>query len=49
MTKARMSVLSRDDIEQVHTVSMKILEEVGVKIDSPSVLSMMPLCREMLL
>jgi len=41
MSKARISVLSRDEIEQVHTSSLKILEEVGVKIDSPSVLGMM--------
>jgi trimethylamine---corrinoid protein Co-methyltransferase len=41
MTKATMSILSRSDIEQVHDFSVRILAEVGVKIDSPSVLDMM--------
>lgn len=39
MSMARLSVLSRDDIEQVHAVSLRILSEVGVKVDSPSVLN----------
>jgi len=38
---AKMSVLSKDDIEQVHAVSLKILAEVGVKVDSPSVRGML--------
>jgi len=41
MSMARMSVLSKDDIEQVHAASLRILSEVGVRIDSPSVLEMM--------
>jgi trimethylamine--corrinoid protein Co-methyltransferase len=41
MSKAVMHVLSKDEIELVHQSSLKILAEVGVKIDSPSVLAMM--------
>src|SRR5512136_93383 len=41
MSKARMNVLSKDEIEQVHDSSIRILAEVGAKIDSPSVLTMM--------
>ncbi|MBN1678293.1 MAG: trimethylamine methyltransferase family protein [Candidatus Thermoplasmatota archaeon] len=41
MSTTRMSVLSKDDIEEVHAVSLRILSEVGVKIDSPSVLEML--------
>lgn len=41
MSMAKLSVLSKDDIEQVHAVSLRILSEVGVRIDSPSVLEMM--------
>jgi len=41
MTRASMSVLSKSDIEQVHETSLRILSEVGVKIDSPSVLKML--------
>lgn len=41
MSVAKMSVLSREDIEQVHAVSLRILSEVGVKIDSPIVLDLM--------
>ncbi len=40
MTKASMSVLSRSDIDQIHDASVRILSEVGVKIESPSVLSL---------
>jgi len=40
MTRASMSVLSKDDIQQVHDTSLRILAEVGVKIDSPKVLEM---------
>lgn len=41
MSTAKMSVMSKEDIEQVHGISLRILSEVGVKIDSPSVLKMM--------
>lgn len=41
VTRASMSILSRGDIEQIHDASIRILSEVGVKIDSPSVLSML--------
>lgn len=41
MSKATMNVLSRDEIDLVHQHSLRILSEVGVKIDSPSVLAMM--------
>lgn len=41
MSMAKLSVLSKEDVEQVHAVSLRILSEVGVKIDSPSVLEMM--------
>ena len=41
MTKASMSVLSRTDIGQIHDASVRILSEVGVKIESPSVLSLL--------
>jgi len=40
MTRASMSVLSKDDIQQVHDTSLRILAEVGVKIDSPKILEM---------
>src|SRR4030042_5598820 len=41
MSKASMRLLSRDEIEQVHATSLRVLSEVGVKIDSPSVLALM--------
>lgn len=41
MSKAMLRVLSADEIELVHQTSLRILAEVGVKIDSPSVLAMM--------
>ncbi len=41
MSKASMKLLSKDEIEQVHSTSLRVLSEVGVKIDSPSVLAMM--------
>src|SRR4030042_30637 len=37
MARSCMQVLSKDEIEQVHQTSLKILSEVGVKVDSPSV------------
>lgn len=41
MSKAMMRVLSGDEIELVHASALRILAEVGVRIDSPSVLDMM--------
>lgn len=41
MSKVSLHVMSRDEIELVHQNSLRILAEVGVKIDSPSVLAMM--------
>lgn len=41
MSRATMKVLSRDDIEKVHSSSLRILSEVGVKIESPSVLDVL--------
>ena len=41
MTKAMMKVLSKDDIEFVHQSSLRVLSEVGVKIDSPSVVELL--------
>jgi len=41
MTRSTMSVLSKGDIEQVHQSALRVLDEVGVKIDSPSVLEML--------
>ena len=41
MSKASMRLLSKDEIEQVHSTSLRVLSEVGVKIDSPSVLALM--------
>lgn len=41
MSKAAMKVLSRDEIERVHASSLRILSEVGVKIESPSVLELL--------
>lgn len=38
MSKASMSILSRNEVELVHTTALRILSEVGVKIESPSVL-----------
>jgi len=40
MTKTIMKVLSADDIELIHESSLRILSEVGVKIDSPSVVDL---------
>ncbi|OGS56284.1 MAG: hypothetical protein A3K60_07470 [Euryarchaeota archaeon RBG_19FT_COMBO_56_21] len=37
MARSSMQVLSKGEIEQVHQTSLKILSEVGVKVDSPSV------------
>ena len=41
MTKAMMKVLSKDEIGLVHQSSLRILSEVGVKIDSPSVVELL--------
>jgi len=41
MSKATMSVLAKDEIELVHGTSLRILSEVGVKIESPSVLEIL--------
>ncbi|MCU0853211.1 MAG: trimethylamine methyltransferase family protein, partial [Thermoplasmata archaeon] len=41
MSRATMSVLTRDDIEKIHASSLKILSEVGVKVESPSVLDLL--------
>ena len=41
MTKASMSILSRNDIEQIHDAAIRILSDVGVKIESPSVISLL--------
>jgi len=41
MTRASMSILSRSDIDQVHDTSVRILSEVGVKIESRSVLALL--------
>ena len=41
MSKATMNVLDKQEIEMVHECSLKILSEVGVKIESPSVLELL--------
>jgi len=41
MSKVNMRVLSKEDVELVHSSSLKILAEVGVKIESPSVVELM--------
>jgi trimethylamine--corrinoid protein Co-methyltransferase len=41
MAKAIMKVLSRDQIEHIHRTSLKILSDVGVKIDSPAVVGLL--------
>lgn len=41
MTKASMEVLSKSDIEQVHGTSLRILSEVGFRMESPAVLDML--------
>jgi trimethylamine--corrinoid protein Co-methyltransferase len=41
MSKANMRVLSKEEIDLVHDSSLKILAEVGVKIESPSVVELM--------
>jgi trimethylamine--corrinoid protein Co-methyltransferase len=41
MSKSTMSVLAKDEIELVHETSLRILSEVGVKIDSPAVLDLL--------
>jgi len=37
MARARLSVLSKDEVELIHEASLTVLEEVGVKVLSPSV------------
>lgn len=41
MSKARLSVLSKDDIERIHESSLRILAEVGVKVESSQVVRLM--------
>jgi trimethylamine--corrinoid protein Co-methyltransferase len=41
MAKAMMKVLSKDEIELVHKSSLRILSEVGVKINSPYVVELL--------
>jgi trimethylamine--corrinoid protein Co-methyltransferase len=41
MSKANMRVLSKEDVELVHSSSLKILGEVGVKVESPAVVELM--------
>lgn len=41
MTKTIMKVLSADEVELIHRSSLRILFEVGVKIDSPSVVDLL--------
>ncbi len=41
MSRASMKVLSREEIDLVHESSMRILTEVGVKIESASVLDLL--------
>lgn len=41
MTKAGMSVLSRDDKERVHQAAIRILGETGVKVESPAMLDIL--------
>ncbi len=41
MSKANMRVLSKEEIDLVHDSSLRILAEVGVKIESPSVVELM--------
>ena len=41
MSRASMSVLSRDDIEKVHGAALRLLSEVGVRIESPPVIELL--------
>lgn len=41
MAKASMRVLSKTDIEEVHSSSLRMLSEVGVRVESPSVVDML--------
>ena len=41
MTKASLSILSKNDIEQIHDTAIRILSEVGVKIESSSVINLL--------
>jgi len=41
MSKVNMRVLSKEDVDLIHSSSLKILAEVGVKIESPSVVGLM--------
>jgi len=40
MAKTMMKVLPKDEIELIHNSSLKILSEVGVKINSPYVVDL---------
>jgi len=35
MSKASMAVLSKSEIEMIHDTSLRMLSDVGFKIDSP--------------
>lgn len=41
MSSASMTVLARDDIEKIHDTSIRMLSEVGFRIDSPAVLGLL--------
>ena len=41
MSKASMGVLSKNEVEMVHETSLKMLSEIGYRIDSPKVLRML--------
>jgi len=41
MGRASITVLAKEDIEKVHECSLRILDEVGLKVESPAVLEML--------
>ena len=41
MTRGKLEFLSRDDIERIHSVSIRVLEEVGVSILCPEAVDML--------
>ena len=41
MSRAVMKILSKDEIERVHASSLRILSEIGVRIESPAVLNIL--------
>lgn len=41
MSKASLEVLSRDEIELIHATSLRILSEIGFKVESPAVVEML--------